>query len=210
MGIINNEVLFSQRCEQSTLVMIQIRIHGRGGQGVVTAAEILSIAAFVDGKHAQAFPSFGSERTGAPVMAFCRINEKPIRTREPVFTPNVLLLQDSTLLHQMDVFGGLSSQGQVLINSSRSLHDLHLTEFLEVHSTIKIYTLPASEIAIKHLGRPLANAALIAGFARMSGALSQSGIEKSITQKFSGALGEKNVNIAKEAYAYMASLMASA
>ena len=209
MGIIDNEILFSQLCEQSTLIMIQIRIHGRGGQGVVTAAEILSMAAFVDGKHAQAFPSFGSERTGAPVMAFCRINEKPIRSREPVFTPDVLLLQDSTLLHQMDVFGGLSSQGQVLINSSRSVSDLHLTEFLEEHPTIRMYTLPASEIAIKHLGRPLANAALIAGFASMSGALSQLGVENSITQKFSGPLGEKNVEIAKEAYAYMAAKMSA-
>jgi pyruvate ferredoxin oxidoreductase gamma subunit len=189
--------------------MIQIRIHGRGGQGVVTAAEILSIAAFVDGKHAQAFPSFGSERTGAPVIAFCRISEKPIRNREPVFTPDVLLLQDSTLLHQMDVFGGLSSQGHVLINSSRSLGELHLTEFLAEHPTIKMYTLPASEIAIKHLGRPLANAALIAGFAGMTGAVSESAVEKSIKQKFSGQLGEKNVDIAKEAYAYMTSLTAS-
>ena len=190
--------------------MIQIRIHGRGGQGVVTAAEILSIAAFLDGKHAQAFPSFGSERTGAPVIAFCRINEQLIRNREPVFTPDVLLLQDSTLLHQMDVFGGLSSGGKVLINSSRSLGELHLTDYLAEHPTIRMYTLPGSEFAIKHLGRPLANAALIAGFAGMTGALSESSVERSIQQKFPGQLGEKNVDIAKDAYAYMTSLLATA
>ena len=189
--------------------MIQIRIHGRGGQGVVTAAELLSIAAFVDGKYAQAFPSFGSERTGAPVIAFCRISDNPIRTREPVFFPDVLLLQDSTLLHQMDVFGGLSSQGQVLINSSKSLPQLHFSEFLEEHPKMRMYTLPASDLAMKHLGRPLANAALIAGFAGMTGVLSELAVEKSIKQKFSGPVAEKNVDIAKEAYAYMTALLAS-
>ena len=96
----------------------------------MTAAELLSMSAFLDGKYAQAFPSFGSERTGAPVIAFCRISDSPIRTREPVNAPNVLLLQDSTLLHQMDIFGGLSPQGQVLINSSRTLEELHLDEMM--------------------------------------------------------------------------------
>ena len=188
--------------------MLQIRIHGRGGQGVVTAAELLSMAAFVNGKYAQAFPSFGSERTGAPVLAFCRISEQPIRNREPVFTPDVLLLQDSTLLHQMEVFSGLSPQGQVLINSSKSLDQLHLTEFLTAHPTIKMYTLPASEMAINHLGRPLANAALVAGCAAMTETFSEPAVEKAIREKFPGQLGEKNVAVAKEAYAHMLSLLA--
>jgi pyruvate ferredoxin oxidoreductase gamma subunit len=83
--------------------MFEIRIHGRGGQGVVTAAELLSAAAFAGGRHAQAFPSFGSERTGAPVVSFCRIDDKPIRLREPVMRPDVLIIQDPTLLHQVDV-----------------------------------------------------------------------------------------------------------
>ena len=82
--------------------MFQVRIHGRGGQGVVSAAEILSVAAFTEGHHAQAFPSFGSERMGAPVMAFCRIDDKEIRLREPVMSPDALIVQDTTLLHQID------------------------------------------------------------------------------------------------------------
>jgi pyruvate ferredoxin oxidoreductase gamma subunit len=94
--------------------MLQIRIHGRGGQGVVTAAELLSIAAFEQGRHAQAFPSFGSERTGAPVVAFCRIDDHEIRLREPVLNPDVLIVQDPTLLHQVDVFQGLPGNGYVL------------------------------------------------------------------------------------------------
>src|SRR5512144_453643 len=100
--------------------MFQVRFHGRGGQGVVTAAELLSIAAFAQGRHAQAFPSFGSERTGAPVVAFCRIDEREIRLREPVMTPDALIIQDSTLLQQVEVFQGLQPDGYVLINSTRS------------------------------------------------------------------------------------------
>jgi pyruvate ferredoxin oxidoreductase gamma subunit len=87
--------------------MFQVRFHGRGGQGVVTAAELLASAAFTEGRHAQAFPSFGSERMGAPVMSFCRIDDKPIRTHEPVAEPDALIIQDPALLHQADVFAGL-------------------------------------------------------------------------------------------------------
>ena len=88
--------------------MFQVRIHGRGGQGVVTAAELLSMAAFAEGRHSQAFPSFGSERMGAPVVSFCRIDDRPIRTREPVMAPDALVIQDVTLLHQVDLFAGLA------------------------------------------------------------------------------------------------------
>src|SRR3982751_2295522 len=101
-------------------MMFQVRIHGRGGQGVVSAAEMLSIAAFDEGRYAQAFPSFGSERMGAPVMAFCRIDDKEIRPREPVMQPDALIIQDPTLLHQVDLFNGLPASGYILINSSRS------------------------------------------------------------------------------------------
>jgi pyruvate ferredoxin oxidoreductase gamma subunit len=89
--------------------MFQIRLHGRGGQGVVSGAEMLSVAAFLEGRYAQAFPSFGSERMGAPVMAFCRIDDKEIRLREPVLEPDAVIVQDPTLLHQVDLFSGLSA-----------------------------------------------------------------------------------------------------
>ena len=99
--------------------MFQIRIHGRGGQGVVSGAEMLSVAAFLEGRYAQAFPSFGSERMGAPVMAFCRIDDKEIRLREPVLTPDALIIQDQTLLHQVDLFSGLPVRGYILLNSAQ-------------------------------------------------------------------------------------------
>ncbi|MCB1934114.1 MAG: 2-oxoacid:acceptor oxidoreductase family protein, partial [Candidatus Accumulibacter sp.] len=110
--------------------MFQVRIHGRGGQGVVTAAEMLSIAAFEEGRHAQAFPSFGSERTGAPVVAFCRIADQEIRLREPIMEPDALIIQDPTLLFQVDVFSGLNKGGYILINTSRSFTDLGLADFV--------------------------------------------------------------------------------
>ena len=173
----------------------------------MTAAELLSMSAFLEGKYAQAFPSFGSERTGAPVIAFCRISDAPIRNREPVNAPNVLLLQDSTLLHQMDIFGGLSPQGQVLINSSRTLEELHLNEIMDNQPAIHMYTLPATEMAIRHLGRPIVNAALVAGFAAMTGVVSEQVVEQAIKQRFPGRLGDDNMAVAREAYAYMSSLL---
>ena len=108
--------------------MFATRFHGRGGQGIVTAAELLSVAAFLDGRHAQAFPTFGSERTGAPVVSFCRIDEQPIRAREPIAEPDAVIVCDPTLLHQVDVFGGLSDQGYLLVNTSRSFADLGISE----------------------------------------------------------------------------------
>ncbi len=103
--------------------VFEVRIHGRGGQGVVTAAELLSVAAFAEGKDALAFPTFGSERTGAPVTAFCRIADCPIRSREPIVEPDALVVQDTTLLHQVDLFGGVGPDAYVLINTGRSLDE---------------------------------------------------------------------------------------
>src|SRR5689334_18467745 len=108
--------------------MFQVRIHGRGGQGVVSAAEMLSVAAFDEGRFAQAFPSFGSERMGAPVMAFCRMDTREVRLREPVMHPDALIIQDPTLLHQVDLFSGLADSGFILINSTRDFDSLGIGE----------------------------------------------------------------------------------
>ena len=175
--------------------MFQVRIHGRGGQGVVTAAELLSIAAFREGRHAQAFPSFGSERTGAPVMAFCRIDDRPIRLREPVLQPDALIVQDCTLLHQVDLFNGLPKGGFVLLNSSRTLRELGLEG-----QEYRMSTLPATELALKHVGRPVPNAALLAGFAAATGVLKIDSVVAAIRDKFPAAIAEKNVAAALEAH----------
>jgi len=190
--------------------MLQIRIHGRGGQGVVTAAEMLSIAAFEQGRFAQAFPSFGSERTGAPVVAFCRIDDKPIRLREPILAPDVLIVQDPTLLHQVDVFQGLEPDGYVLINSKRSFAELGLADISARFREERLLCVPATEIALRHLGRPMPNAVLLGGFAALSGLVTLEAVAKAIRVKFKGKVAEANVAAATEAHDKVAAKIASA
>jgi pyruvate ferredoxin oxidoreductase gamma subunit len=183
--------------------MFQIRIHGRGGQGVVTAAEMLSIAAFLEGRHAQAFPSFGSERTGAPVVAFCRVDDKEIRLREPVLEPDALIIQDPTLLHQVDVFAGLARDGYILINTSRSFEALGVGDFARTLRAERLCTVPATELALQHFGRPMPNAALLGGFAAISGRLKLESVAAAIRDKFGGQVAEGNVAAASAAYAHV-------
>lgn len=183
--------------------MLQVRFHGRGGQGVVTAAEMLSIAAFEQGRHALAFPSFGSERTGAPVVAFCRIDDHEIRLREPILAPDVLIIQDPTLLHQVDVFQGLQPDGYVLINSTRSFDELGVGDITQCFRHERLTNVPATEIAMKHLGRPVANAVLLGGFAALSGLITLEAVSHAIRDKFSGKVAEGNVAAAAEAYEYI-------
>ena len=173
--------------------MFQVRIHGRGGQGVVTAAEMLSIAAFEEGRHAQAFPSFGSERTGAPVVAFCRIDDKEIRLREPVMEPDALIIQDPTLLHQADIFAGLKRSGYILINTNRSFDELGLADFLQDWRRDRLCTVAATDLSRKHIGRPMPNVPLLGGFAAVSGIIKLESLVKAIKGKFSGKLAEGNV-----------------
>ncbi len=180
--------------------MFQIRIHGRGGQGVVTATEMLSVAAFEEGRHAQAFPSFGSERTGAPVVAFCRIDDKEIRLREPIMEPDALIIQDPTLLHQIDVFAGLKPDGYVLLNTHHSFEALGLADLLKERRAERFCTLPATQLGIKHIGRPIPNVPLLAGFAALSGIVKLESVIKAINGKFSGKVAEGNIAAATEAY----------
>jgi pyruvate ferredoxin oxidoreductase gamma subunit len=180
--------------------MFEVRIHGRGGQGVVTATEMLSVAAFEEGRHAQAFPSFGSERTGAPVVAFCRIDDKEIRLREPIMEPGAVIIQDPTLLHQIDVFAGLKPDGYVLINSSHSFEELGLGELTRKIKPERICSLPAAELALKHIGRPIPNAPLLAGFAALSGIIKLESVIKAINERFSGKIADGNIAAATEAY----------
>src|SRR5512135_1650455 len=187
--------------------MFQIRIHGRGGQGVVTSAELLSVAAFDEGRHAQAFPSVGSERMGAPVMAFCRIDDKPIRLREPVMEPDALIIQDPSLLHQVDVFAGFKRSGHILINTSKSFADLGLAEFVKDCRPERLCSVPATDLSVKHLGRPMPNVPLLGGFAAASGRIKLESVIMAIKERFSGKVAEANIAAATEAYQIVSSRM---
>jgi pyruvate ferredoxin oxidoreductase gamma subunit len=158
---------------------------------------MLSVAAFREGKHAQAFPSFGSERTGAPVVAYCRIDSREIRVREPIMRPDALIIQDPTLLHQVDVFAGLKPGGAILINTARTFAALGLGE---LEKNFKTVTVPATELARKHVGRPLPNAALLGAFSAFSGEISLAAVIAAIRDKFPAKVAEGNIAAASAAY----------
>lgn len=164
---------------------------------------MLSIAAFVEGRHAQAFPSFGSERTGAPVIAFCRIDDAPIRAYEPISRPDALIVQDPTLLHQVDLFGGLAADGRVLINSSRSPEELGLADLVARIGPEGVLTVPATDIAREHLGRPLPNAVLLGAFAAFTGIVSLESVKTAVRRRFDGPIGDRNAAGAAAAHAFV-------
>ena len=183
--------------------MFSVRIHGRGGQGAVTAAELLSVAAFDEGRRAQAFPTFGSERTGAPVVAFCRIDDRPIRMHEPVTDPDAVVVADPTLLHQVDLFAGLEPGDFLLVNTSRTLADLGLADLVEQLEPAHVATVPATELAREHLGRPMPNAALLGGFAALTSQVSLGSVLDAIRDRFPGPVGDGNVLAAEAAYEHV-------
>jgi pyruvate ferredoxin oxidoreductase gamma subunit len=190
--------------------MFQVRIHGRGGQGVVTAAEMLSVAAFLEGQYAQAFPSFGSERMGAPVLSFCRIDDKEIRLREPIMEPDALIVQDPTLFKVVDVCQGLKPNGFLLVNSNRSFADLHLEKIVAQLPAGHALAVPASELALKYVGRPLANAALLGAFAALTGIVDLKSVTAAIGEAFAKKIADANIAAAIAAHDVVAGASAAA
>ena len=137
------------------------------------------------------------------MVSFCRIDDREIRVREPISEPDALIIQDPTLLHQVDVFGGLSDDGYILINSSRGLEELGLGELFERFRSERMLTVPATDLAREYLGRPLPNAVLLGGFAALTGLISIDSVEAAIRQKFPGQIGERNVVAARKAFEHV-------
>ena len=183
--------------------MLQVRIHGRGGQGVVTAAEMLSIAAVEQGRRAQAFAAPGVERPGTPGVAFCLIDDRDIAPRPPVVEPDAVVVLDATLLSQVDALQGLKPEGYVLINSRRSFDDLGLGETTWRMRHERLCTVPATEIAIKHLGRPLPGVVLLGGFAALTGLITLPAVVHAIGDRFGGPVAAAHVAAATEAYEFV-------
>ena len=178
--------------------MKEIRIHGRGGQGSVTAAELLAVAAFEDGKYSQAFPFFGVERRGAPVTAFTRLSDKKIRLRSQIYEPDYVIVQDATLVSAVDVTAGLKPDGLVIVNSEKSAEDVGLDAGIDVR------TIDATGIALEIIGRPIVNTTLLGAFAGATGEISIESIKQSVLARFPGKIGEVNVQAAEKAYQLMA------
>mgnify|MGYP000022356296 CR=1 FL=1 len=169
--------------------MKEIRIHGRGGQGSLVLAQFMAIAALEDDKYGQAFPFLGGggERRGKPILAFCRLSDRPIRTRSHVHAPDYVIVQDATILSEVDV------TGSILINTDKSLADLGLQKSNAV-------TISADELARRILGRPIINTALLGTFAGFSRELSLEAALNAVRSKFPGELGEKNAQVVEESY----------
>jgi len=166
--------------------MIEIRIHGRGGQGNVVAAYLLASAAFEDGRYAQAFPAFGAERRGAPVTAFVRIADRPIRRRCQVREPAFLIVQDETLMNLPDITAGLLPGGALLVNSNRNGTEL------ATGLNCPVVALPAATLAQEILGRPVPNTALLSAFLELTGLLPREALVRALAQRFQGKVLEHN------------------
>lgn len=174
--------------------MKEIRIHGRGGQGSVTAAELLAVAAFADGRFSQAFPAFGVERRGAPVQAFTRISDEPIRLRSQIYEPDYVIVQDPTLIEVIDVASGIKEKGIILINSEFS------PDTFGLDTKAKVITVDATKIALDIIGRPIVNTVLLGAFAGATGELRPESIKNAVKERFPGKVGEKNAEAIQKAY----------
>jgi pyruvate ferredoxin oxidoreductase gamma subunit len=173
--------------------LIEVRIHGRGGQGNVVAAYLLATAAIDEGHFGQAFPAFGAERRGAPVVAFVRIADRTLRRRNQVLQPDFLIIQDRALLKVPGVLDGLRPGGGILINTS--LDAATLGEQLG-HEVV---TLPATQLAKTHLGRPVPNTALLAAFLALTEMLPMTALTGALGQKFKGDILERNLRLIEAA-----------
>ncbi|MDO9096956.1 MAG: pyruvate ferredoxin oxidoreductase subunit gamma [Candidatus Methanoperedens sp.] len=177
--------------------MKEIRIHGRGGQGSVTAAELLAVAAFEDGKYSQAFPAFGVERRGAPVTAFVRLDDKPIRLRSQIYEPDYVIVQDVTLVDVVNVAAGTKPDGFILINTEKN------PESFTLDTKASIKTLDATKLAMEIIGKPIVNTILVGAFAGVSGLIKPESIKNAVMERFPGKVGEKNAAAIRAAYDLM-------
>ena len=174
--------------------MLEVRFHGRGGQGAVTSAEIIAQAAIKQGMSAQAFPSFGPERRGAPVQAFLRVSDKPIRLRSKVYKPDSVLILDPTLVESANPTAGLKNGGYIVINSNKSVEELKKT-----FPGQNIIAVDATKIAKEELGVPITNTTMLGALLKATGLISMGGLRAPIEHRF-GSIAEKNIKACTRAF----------
>jgi 2-oxoacid:acceptor oxidoreductase gamma subunit (pyruvate/2-ketoisovalerate family) len=178
--------------------MLEFRWHGRGGQGAWTASELLARTAISEGKYIQSFPEFGPERMGAPVTAFTRISTEPIRLHCAIYDPNVVIVLDNTLLKTVPVAAGVNRKEDVIIINSTE-EPAKMRDTLKVTKG-KVWTVPATELALKILGAPITNTAMLGAVAKATGIVTMTGIEKTVKERFKAELADKNMAVVKQAY----------
>lgn len=185
------------RVEGKLKKILEVRWHGRGGQGAWTASELLARAAIYEGKYIQSFPEFGPERMGAPVTAFTRISTEPIKIHCAVYSPDIVAVIDPTLLKAVPVTDGLVDEGTIIVNSK--------DEPAQIRKALnsdrgKVWAVPATEIAIKFLGMPIGNTAMLGAVSRVTKIVGLESVEKVVKERFRKDVAEKNFSVIKEAY----------
>ncbi len=174
--------------------MIEIRLHGRGGQGAVTASRLLATAAFLENKHSQSIPMYGTERRGAPVTAFVRIGEKNKMVRSLIHEPDYVVVLDSLLRKTVNITEGLKDDGMLILNSSVAPEEIELLKHY------RVATVDATGIALETLGRPITNTAIMGAFVKATGAIRLESVIDAVKQQWKGRLGEVNVKAVEAAY----------
>ena len=175
--------------------MIEVRWHGRGGQGAVTSVELLAVSAIAAGKYAQGFPSFGPERRGAPVAAFTRIDDKKINVRSGIYEPDVVLVLDSSLIGLVNITDGLKPTGKIIVNTAKSTAEIR--QALNFSGTLA--TVDGTGIARKEMGVPIANTTMIGALLKVTGVMGLEEMKESVEHRF-GRIAQKNINAMKRAY----------
>ena len=174
--------------------MKEIRIHARAGQGAITTAALLGFSYFNEGKYPYAFPNFGAARMGAPMNAYVRVDTDPVRLRSQIYEPNYVIIVDPTLMRGFNCFSGLKEDGIAIINGKDDM------ELPKLKSKQKVFIVPANEIAMKNIGRPLGNTVLIGAFAAATEELKLENIIEVIKKRFQGKAQEGNIACAKEGF----------
>ncbi len=177
--------------------MKEIRIHARAGQGAITTATLLGYAYFIKGMYPYAFPNFGAARMGAPMNAFVRVDNKPVRLRSQIYEPDYVLVMDPTLMRGFNCFSGLKEDGVAIINDKEG------ADAPKVKAKQKVFVVPATDIAIKAIGRPLGNTALIGAFAAATGQLDLDTLIQVVKKRFSGKAQDGNIEAIKQGYEYI-------
>ena len=180
-------------------MMLEVRFHGRAGQGIVTAAELLAVAAGFEGRHSQAFPMFGSEKRGPPVTGFCRISDEPIEIHEQIYRPDIVLVSDSTIMDTVDVAAGLKPQGIALINTSKKPAELGL----KLSGGQKLLTVDGTDIAIKYFKKPITNTVMLGALSKATKIVGLDALKKAIQQRFKGETAKHNIDAITECYQNM-------
>jgi 2-oxoacid:acceptor oxidoreductase gamma subunit (pyruvate/2-ketoisovalerate family) len=173
--------------------MLEIRFHGRAGQGMVTAAELLAEAAAMEGKYSQAFPFFGSEKRGPPVTSYCRIDEKPITIHEEIEEPDIVIVAEPSVLDEVNVDAGLKPNGILIINSRQSSEEFDQTER-------HVFCINGTEIAVRHLGKPITNTVMLGALCKLTGIVKLESIQKALQNRFPKKIALPNIQAIEECY----------